>query len=41
MVHHGLDRPNTGSLVARMALINPKDSKIDNYELICAPVKPL
>jgi hypothetical protein len=31
----------TGSLVATMALINPKDSKIDNYDLICKPVTPL
>jgi hypothetical protein len=31
----------TGSLVATMALINPKDSKIDNYDLTCKPVTPL
>ena len=31
----------TGSLVATMALINSKDSKIDNYELICKSVTPL
>jgi len=31
----------TGSLVATMALLNPKDSKIDNYDLICKSVTPL